>query len=162
MKHLIPYNLFEFSKYTDEDYKNLVRNFLYFMYERNQQKKLEEVHDKLEQKYELDSFKETQLNMDSFEKFFNFDKSVPMTLDNIEGYGPYAQIIFVMSTDNKRSEDTWIANIRLVFLEDKIVLDLRKNTEKNSIFNNKNYYLYNLHNPNKFFDEIIKQINLFL
>jgi hypothetical protein len=162
MKHLIPYNLFEFSKYTDEDYKNLVRNFLYFMYERNQQKKLEEVHDKLKKQYESDSFKETRINMDSFEKFFNFDKSETMTLDNIEGFGPYEQIIFVMSNDNKKSAFTWIANISLVFFEDKMMLNLKKNTEYRNVRNTKDYYLYNLHNPNKFFDEIIKQINLFL
>jgi acetone carboxylase gamma subunit len=153
MNNLIPYNLFEMSKYSEEDIKNLVKNFLEFVYAPAQQSEFKKIYERFGKKYNAISFGNEGLDDDvTFDR--NFD---------LPTYGAYENRIFDLNTKMNKNHRPMIAYVELSFWEEVINVDIRRNTFRNTEMRLlKAYPYYKLENPSKFFDEIIKQINFFL
>jgi hypothetical protein len=159
MRNLIPYNLFEMAKYSEEDIKNLVKNFLIFVYAPAQQSEFKKIYERFGKEYDAISFGNEGFNKYLFDDTFNIERATEFF------YEDYYNRIF-----NLNSNSNFYANhgnmsviVALIFTEEHIELEIYKNRYKNVETRLiKEYYYYKLEHPNKFFDEIIKQINFFL
>ena len=157
MNNLIPYNLFEMAKYSNEDIKNLVKNFLIFVYAPAQHSEFKKIYERFGEKYEAISFGNEGFNKYIFDDIFNIERTTEFF------YEDYYNRIFNLNSKINANHDNMSVTVSLIFTEEKIGLEIYKNRYKNVETRRiKEYYYYKLENPSKFFDEIIKQINFFL